>query len=501
MVAKVRTVAFHGVEVIEVETQVTIASGLPAFTVVGLPDKAVAESRERVRAALASLGLGSPPRRITVNLAPADVLKEGSHFDLPIALALLAAMEALPADELGGYTALGEVALDGSLTSVAGVLLAALAAASRGSGVICPAECGGEAAWAGEVEVIAAPSLFAIVNHFKGTQLLPPPEPRVAAARSAAADLADVKGQESAKRALEIAAAGGHNLLMVGPPGSGKSMLAARLPGILPPLDPAEALEVSMIHSLAGSLSEGRLLRKRPFRDPHHSASLASLVGGGLRARPGEISLAHLGVLFLDELVEFNRAALEALRQPLETGRVTIARAQGHVTYPARFQLIAAMNPCRCGHFAELACARAPRCAEEYQGRLSGPLLDRIDLHLDVPAMSPADLALPPPAEGSAAVAGRVMAARVRQARRYSELRAERGIRSNAEADGALLDEIATPEPAGRALLARAAERLRLSARGYHRVLRVARTLADLEGAPAVARAHIAEALSYRRMR
>ena len=501
MVAKVRTVAFHGVEVIEVETQVTIASGLPAFTVVGLPDKAVAESRERVRAALASLGLGLPPRRITVNLAPADVLKEGSHFDLPIALALLAAMEALPADELGGYMALGEVALDGSLTSVAGVLLAALAAASRGSGVICPAECGGEAAWAGEVEVIAAPSLLAIVNHFKGTQLLPPPEPRLAPSRSAGLDLADVKGQESAKRALEIAAAGGHNLLMIGPPGAGKSMLAARLPGILPPLEPAEALELGMIQSVAGGLRSGGLSRERPFRDPHHSASLAALVGGGPRPRPGEISLAHQGVLFLDELAEFNRAALEALRQPLETGRVSIARAQGHVTYPARFQLIAAMNPCRCGHFAELACGRAPRCAEDYQGRLSGPLLDRIDLHIDVRAVAPADLALPPAAEGSAAVAGRVATARARQAQRYAGLPAERGIRTNAEADGALLDEVATPEPAGGALLARAAEQLRLSARGYHRVLRVARTLADLEGAPIVARRHVAEALSYRRIK
>jgi len=288
---------------------------------------------------------------------------------------------------------------------------------------------------------------------------------------------------------------------MIGPPGAGKSMLAARLPAILPPLEPAEALELGMIQSVAGGLRSGGLSRERPFRDPHHSASLAALVGGGPRVRPGEISLAQHGVLFLDELAEFNRAALEALRQPLETGRVSIARAQGHVTYPARFQLVAAMNPCRCGHFAELACGRAPRCAEDYQGRLSGPLLDRIDLHLDVPAMSPADLALPPAAEGSAAVAGRVMAARVRQARRYSELRAERGIRTNAEADGALLDAIATPEPAGRALLVRAAERLHLSARGYHRVLRVARTLADLEGAPAVARAHIAEALSYRRMR
>src|SRR5881275_130863 len=403
MVARVRTVAFSGVEVVDVEAQVTITPGLPAFAVVGLPDKTVAESRERVRSALAALGLSLPSRHITVNLAPADVLKEGSHFDLPIALALLAAMDVLPEDELAGYTALGEVALDGSLTSVAGVLLAALTAAARQSGLICPAG-GSEAAWAGEVEIIAAPNLLAIVNHFKGTQLLPPPEPKLAPSRAGGLDFKDVKRSESAKRALEIAAAGGHNLLMIGPPGSGKSMLAARLPGILPPLEPAEALELGMIQSVAGGLRNGGLSRERPFRDPHHSASLAALVGGGPRPRPGEISLAHQGVLFLDELAEFNRAALEALRQPLETGRVSIARAQGHVTYPARFQLIAAMNPCRCGYFAERACGRAPRCAEDYQGRLSGPLLDRIDLHIDVPAVSPADLALPPAAEGSAAV-------------------------------------------------------------------------------------------------
>jgi magnesium chelatase family protein len=498
MVAKVRTVAFHGVEVIEVETQVTIASGLPTFTVVGLPDKAVAESRERVRAALGALGLALPPRRITVNLAPADVIKEGSHFDLPIALGLLAAMDALPADELGCYMALGELSLDGYLTGVAGVLLAALAAAGRGSGVICPAVCGPEAAWAGEVEIIAAPSLLAIVNHFKGAQLLPPPQPRLARSDAPKLDLRDVKGQESAKRALEIAAAGGHNLLMVGPPGAGKSMLAARLPGILPPLEAAEMLELGMIQSVAGGLHGGELSRERPFRDPHHSASLVALVGGGQRPRPGEISLAHHGVLFLDELPEFNRSALEALRQPLETGRVSVARAHGHVTYPARFQLIAAMNPCRCGHFLEAACGRAPRCAEEYQARLSGPFLDRIDLQIDVPKVRAGDLALPPPAEGTAAVAQRVTAARTRQAKRYAVLPAERRIRTNAEADGALLDEVATPEPAGRVLLLKAAERLRLSARGYHRVLRVARTLADLEGATGVARRHVAEALSYR---
>ncbi|HZT88000.1 MAG TPA: YifB family Mg chelatase-like AAA ATPase [Stellaceae bacterium] len=501
MVARVRTVAFRGVEVVEVETQVTITAGLPAFTVVGLPDKAVAESRERVRAALAALGLALPPRHITVNLAPAAVVKEGSHFDLPIALALLAAMEVLPAAELGHYLALGELALDGSLSPVAGVLVAALAAAERDSGLICPAASGGEAAWAGEVEVIAAPTLLALVNHFKGTQLLPPPEAKLAPPAGAGLDLKDVKGQESAKRALEIAAAGGHNLLMVGPPGAGKSMLAARLPGILPPLEPKEALELAMIQSVAGGLEGGRMLRQRPFRDPHHSASLPALVGGGARARPGEVSLAHQGVLFLDELPEFGRFVLEALRQPLETGRISVARANSHVVYPARFQLVAAMNPCRCGYLAEpgRACGRAPRCAQDYQAKLSGPLLDRIDMTIDVPAVSSADLALPPPAESSADIAARVAVARRRQAARYAALPEDRRIHTNAEADGALLDEIAAPEPAGAGLLARAAERLRLSARGYHRVLRVARTLADLDGAATVARRHVAEALSYRR--
>ena len=502
MVARVRTVAFMGIEARAIEVQVTIAAGLPAFTIVGLPDKAVGESRERVRAALTSMGLALPPKRITVNLAPADLLKEGSHFDLPIGLGLLAAMEVLPTEDIAGYVALGELSLDGALLPVAGVLPAALAAAAAECGLICPAACGGEAAWASGIEVLAAPSLLALINHFKGSQVLSPPEPKIAEATGAALDLKDIKGQETAKRALEVAAAGGHNLLMIGPPGAGKSMLAARLPGVLPPLDPAEALEVSMVHSVAGLLREGKLMRQRPFRDPHHSASLPALVGGGLRGRPGEISLAHLGVLFLDELPEFQRATLEALRQPLETGRASVARVNAHVTYPARVQLVAAMNPCRCGHLddAALACGRAPRCAQDYQSRISGPLFDRIDLHIDVPAVKASDLALPPPAEGSAEVARRVAAARQVQRLRYAQLPEDRRIRTNAEADGALLDEIAAPDTEGRRLLNDAADRLHLSARGYHRVLRVARSLADLEGSAGLRRMHIAEALSYRRI-
>ena len=497
MVAHVTTVAFLGLEARSVDVQVQIASGMPAFKVVGLPDKAVGESRDRVHATLSALGLSLPPKRITVNLSPADLPKEGSHYDLPIALGLLAAMGVIDAEMLAGYLVVGELGLDGRVAPVPGVLLAALHASALDLGLICPSAQGGEAGWAGRIEVLAAPDLLSLLNHLNGHQLLAAPEPAQAETSFGGPDLAEIKGQETAKRALEIAAAGGHNLVMVGPPGAGKSLLAACLPGILPDLTPDEALEVSMVASVAGQLEEGRLIRARPFRAPHHSASMPALVGGGLKARPGEVSLAHLGVLFLDELPEFQRPVLDSLRQPLETGKVSVARANAHVTFPARVQLIAAMNPCRCGHLddAALACARAPRCAADYQARVSGPLLDRIDLHVDVQAVSAADLVLPPPAEGSADVAARVKAARDLQTARY----ADHGIRTNAEADGKLLEAVATPDEAGRKLLAQAADAMRLTARGFHRVLRVARTLADLAGAEQVGRVHVAEALSYRR--
>ena len=504
MIARVYTVALEGVDTREVDVQAQITSGLPAFTIVGLPDKAVAESRERVRAALGAIGLALPPKRITVNMAPAGLPKEGSHFDLPIALALLVALDVLPRDELMGYTALGELSLDGTITFVPGVLAAAIGAAAAGRGLICPAECGPEAAFAADVEILAPRSLLALVNHFRGTQVLSPPKPLIVTPLSAARpDLRDIKGQEMAKRALEVAAAGGHNLLMLGPPGSGKSMLAQRLPGLLPPLDPAEALEVSMVASVAGELRSGVISRQRPFRDPHHSASQAAMVGGGLRARPGEISLAHLGVLFLDELPEFSRPVLDSLRQPLETGEAVVARANAHVRYPCRVQLVAAMNPCRCGYLADAsrACSKAPRCARDYQSRISGPMFDRIDMHIEVPAVPAADLRLPPPAEGSAEVAARVARARAIQTERYRRLSPDGPpIRTNAQADGELLQKAAQPDPAGEALLAGAVERMKLSARAYHRMLRVARTLADMEAADQVTRLHIAEALSYRRI-
>lgn len=497
MVATVATVAYLGLEARAVEVQVQLSAGLPAFIIVGLPDKAVAESRERVRAALSAIGLALPPKRITINLSPADLPKEGSHFDLPIALGLLAAIGATDAESLSHYVAVGELSLNGRIAGAPGVLLAALHASTLGKGLICPAAQGSEAAWAGEVEVLAAPDLLALLAHLRGTALLGAPQPAEVEPLESGPDLAQVKGQEVAKRALEIAAAGGHNLLMSGPPGAGKSLLAACLPRILPPLEPSEALEVSMVASVAGELNGGRIRRRRPFRAPHHSASMPALVGGGLRVRPGEISLAHLGVLFLDELPEFQRAVLDSLRQPLETGSVSVARANTHVTFPARVQLVAAMNPCRCGHLGDpaLACSRAPRCAADYQARVSGPLLDRIDLHVDVNSVSAADLTLPPPTEGSSEVAQRVAAARHVQTARYEAS----GVRTNAEADGELLDTVATPDDPGRKLLHDAASTMRLSARGFHRVLRVARTIADLAAAETVGRIHVAEALSYRR--
>ena len=497
MAATVATVAYLGLEARAVEVQVQLSSGVPKFTIVGLADKAVAESRERVRAALASIGLALPPKVITVNLSPADLPKEGSHYDLPIALGLLAAIGATDAETLSHYVAVGELSLDGRIATSPGVLLAAIHASAHDKGLICPAVQGSEASWAGQLDVIAAPDLLALLAHLKGTSLCPIPELAEAEPSEGGPDLAQVKGQEVAKRALEIAAAGGHNLLMSGPPGAGKSLLAACLPGILPPLQPSEALEVSMVASVAGELNGGKIRRRRPFRAPHHSASMPALVGGGLKVRPGEISLAHLGVLFLDELPEFQRPVLDSLRQPLETGSVSVARANTHVTFPARVQLIAAMNPCRCGHLGDpaLACSRAPRCAADYQAKVSGPLLDRIDLHVEVPGVSAADLTLPPPAEGSAEVARRVAAARQVQTDRYNG----HGARTNAEADGELLDRVATPDEPGRKLLADAAAAMRLSARGFHRVLRVARTIADLAGAEQVGRIHVAEALSYRR--
>ncbi|MBL4696806.1 MAG: YifB family Mg chelatase-like AAA ATPase [Rhizobiaceae bacterium] len=499
MVSIVKTVAFQGVEAIPVDVQVMVAPGKIAMTIVGLADKAVAESRERVQAALHASGLSIPPKRVTINLAPADLPKEGSHYDLPIALGLMAALGAIPPDALERFVVVGELSLDGTIAKIAGTLPAAMGANIQNRGLICPYDSGPEAAWADpDMEILAPKSLIALANHFKGTQILSRPTASIRKHGDDLPDLCDIKGQETAKRALEIAAAGSHNMLMVGPPGSGKSMLAARLPSILPALEARELLEVSMIASIAGNLAGGQLTDRRPFREPHHSASMAAMVGGGIRARPGEVSLAHNGVLFLDEFPEFSPQVLDSLRQPLETGVTSIARVNHRVTYPSRIQLIAAMNPCRCGMAGEPGhtCRRGDRCAADYQARISGPLLDRIDLRVEVPAVSAADIMTRKTAESSADVAKRVSIAREIQKQRY--LKEGVSTLTNATASASLIEKIAAPDNDGVKLLREAAESLRFSARAYHRILKTARTIADLEQSQTVGCTHLAEAIAYR---
>jgi len=497
MVAHAYTVAFEGVDARMVEVQCAVTAGLPAFSVVGLPDKAVSESRDRVRGALSTLHIALPSKRITVNLSPADLPKEGSHFDLPIALALLAELEILPKDAVSDTVALGELSLDGALIPVIGALPAAMAAAAENRALICPAASGAEAAWVGGCQVIGANGLMDVIQHVTGRTPLSPCDPGEVSHSPDSRDMRDVKGQERAKRALEIAAAGRHHVLMVGTPGSGKSMLAARLPGILPPLTPPEALETSMVHSLSGLIEAGGISRERPFREPHHTASMPAIVGGGRTAKPGEISLAHNGVLFMDEFPEFPRAVLETLRQPIETGEVMVARANAHIKYPCRFMLIAAANPCKCGYLSDpaRACSRAPNCGEDYMGRISGPLMDRFDLRVDVPPVAFRDLDLPSAGATSADIATRVATARSVQADRFTDYP---DMRQNADLEGTLLDETTTLDTDARTLLTDAADRFGLSARGYHRVLRVARSIADLETSRTISRDHVAEALSYR---
>ncbi|WP_319242432.1 YifB family Mg chelatase-like AAA ATPase [uncultured Propionivibrio sp.] len=492
--AIVHSRGLDGLSAPEVAVEVHLANGLPSVTVVGLPDTEVKEARDRVRAALLNSGFDFPAKRITINLAPADLPKESGRFDLPIALGILGASGQIPAAALDAYEFAGELSLSGALHPIRGALAMVLAAGKTGRRFILPSESAKEAAPAADAPLFAAGSLLDICAHLCERQTLPQcAAPPPGAAMSASdTDLADVRGQTVAKRALEIAAAGGHSMLLCGPPGSGKSMLAARLPGLLPPLTPRTALESAAILSLCGQFRPERFSQPT-FRSPHHSASAVALVGGGSVPRPGEISLAHEGVLFLDELPEFQRQVLEALREPLETGRIHISRAARQSVFPAHFQLIAAMNPCPCGHHGDAA-GRCRCTAEQvlrYRNRISGPLLDRIDLHVEVPALPPVALQQLPTGESSATVCARVCRAREHQLARQDCVNAKLAVGQ--------IERYCHPDAEGLALLKQAIVRLGLSARAYHRVLKVARTIADLADSRTLRPEHIAEAVYYRR--
>ncbi|MDR2412707.1 MAG: YifB family Mg chelatase-like AAA ATPase [Rickettsiales bacterium] len=490
------SIIFNGLDATKIDVQIQLSSGLskPEFNIIGLADRAVKESAERIRNVLMALNLSLPSKRLTVNLSPADVEKSGSHFDLPILCGILCALNILPENELSKYLILGEIGLNGAITKTNGVLPASRWANKNEMGIICPGAQGCEARWAGHSDILAANHILDLINHFKGTQVLPvPPLLNPCGNANPAGDMAEVKGQAAAKRALEIAAAGGHAMLMVGPPGSGKTMLASRLPGIMPEMTADEILESSVIYSIAGQLNSQSLVSSRPFRAVHHTASPVSLAGGSADAKPGEISLAHNGILFLDELPEFSRATLEILRQPIEAGAITINRARRAATYPARFQLIAAMNPCPCGHLGNpaLSCSRAPRCAETYQNKISGPLLDRIDLHVDVDAVNPWEMNEDKSTgDCSAIIRSRVIAARDRQLSRQGK--------TNACLDGKDLEQHAPLDGQLTNFLNTAAEKMGMSARGYNRIKRIARTIADLRGADKIEMPDLAEALSYR---
>ncbi|MDR0571259.1 MAG: YifB family Mg chelatase-like AAA ATPase [Rickettsiales bacterium] len=501
MVAKIRTFTFIGLETVDVNVEVKLSSGIVLFNIVGLPDKAVNEAKERIRASINSINLSFPAQRLVINLSPADLNKEGSYLDLPMALGLLVEMGVISQESVSNYVVLGELSLDGTINSVSGILPAAIGANKRGLGIICPKSCGSEALLANKnIEVIAATNLLELIDCIKGVKKAEKPTPKKLVQTESYPDFKDIYGQHLARRAAEITAAGGHNLIMVGPPGTGKSMIAERIPGILPDLTPEEVLEVNVINSVAGKLNDGKFSTLRPFLSPHHSCSMPAMVGGGSKPKPGQITLAHNGVLFLDELPEFTSQVLDSLRQSIETGKVSIARATQHITYPANFQLVAAMNPCKCGYYNndKKQCKRAPFCAKEYQNKISGPLLDRFDIFVDVGLIDIfAEKQKLGDAEGTAEIKKRVCKARNIQLKRYENLK----YKLNAKISSSEMNEFIKLDENGEKLMIYANKKYNFSIRGYNKIIRVARTIADLAGKENINEDHVAESLLFRQTR